>query len=151
LFVQALVGLWLAAVALRFVGFRRCHSALDRMVHLRRLAAEAPTEALHQRARFTARMVQAAAGTLACRASCLRRSLILWWLLRRQGIESTLRVGVRQGPTGLAAHAWVECLGQVLNDDADVGQRFAGFDRSVVAAGLRCSYESAGKVVADDA
>jgi hypothetical protein len=34
----------------------------------------------------------------------------------------------------LQAHAWVEYRGAVLNDRADVSQRFASFDRSIASA-----------------
>jgi len=58
------------------------------------------------------------------RPACLTRSLALWSLLRDEGIESRVCFGARQVPAGLLAHAWVEVNGRVLNDDADVAQRF---------------------------
>ena len=45
---------------------------------------------------------------------CLPRSLTLFVLLRRRGVPATLRIGVKRYPFG--AHAWVECLGEVLDD-----------------------------------
>lgn len=45
---------------------------------------------------------------------CLPRSLTLYLLLRRRGVPATLRIGVKRYPFG--AHAWVECLGEVLDD-----------------------------------
>jgi hypothetical protein len=61
------------------------------------------------------------------RINCLKRSLILWWLLRRRGVESALRVGARQTTTGFEAHAWVEWNGQVLGDSATYVEQFAPF------------------------
>jgi hypothetical protein len=49
-------------------------------------------------------------------ATCLPRSLTLWWLLRRRGIESELRLGVRKDGDSIVAHAWVECEGEVVGD-----------------------------------
>ena len=40
--------------------------------------------------------------------TCLTRSLLLRWLLRRRGIESDLRIGVQLVQGQLDAHAWVE-------------------------------------------
>ena len=60
-----------------------------------------------------------------CRANCLKQSLALWWLLRLTGIESALRIGVRKGPVGVEAHAWIECRGPPLNDREDVSIRFS--------------------------
>lgn len=66
------------------------------------------------------------------RAKCLPQSLTLWWLLRRQGIESQLRFGARKNARRMEAHAWVEFEGTPLNDSADVGERFKPFERAVV-------------------
>ena len=60
-------------------------------------------------------------------SSCLTRSLALVRLLKKAGIESQLRIGVRMTGTALDAHAWVEYAGMPVNDTADVAQRFAAF------------------------
>jgi hypothetical protein len=59
--------------------------------------------------------------------TCLTRSLLLGWLLRRRGVESQLRIGVRLTKGVLDAHAWVECDGIPVNDQPDVGTQFASF------------------------
>jgi len=48
------------------------------------------------------------------RALCLEQSLVLYYLLRRQGIAVKYCQGVQAHP--LAAHAWVEYEGEPLND-----------------------------------
>jgi len=60
--------------------------------------------------------------------TCLTRSLLLRWLLRRRGIASKLRIGVQLTEGRLDAHAWVEVEGIPINDAPDVAQRFAAFD-----------------------
>ena len=60
-------------------------------------------------------------------ATCLSRSLVLGWLLRRQGVASDLRIGVRLVGGALDAHAWVELEGVPVNDSADIAQTFAAF------------------------
>jgi hypothetical protein len=47
------------------------------------------------------------------RPSCLVRSLAAMILLRREGLEGTLYLGVARAPGELRAHAWVRC-GQVI-------------------------------------
>jgi hypothetical protein len=79
------------------------------------------------KARVTARMVEVAARHNPFRLLCLPRSLALWWLLRRQGIGSDLRIGVTPNESGLEKHAWVEYNGVALNDQDDVNERFAPF------------------------
>ena len=60
-------------------------------------------------------------------ATCLTRSLLLGWLLRRRGVQSQLCIGVRLTQGALNAHAWVECEGVPVNDRPDVGAQFASF------------------------
>jgi hypothetical protein len=57
--------------------------------------------------------------------TCLRRSLALQWLLRRRGIDTELRFGVRRvaGDPGLEAHAWLERHGHPVSEpEALTGQ-----------------------------
>ncbi len=61
-------------------------------------------------------------------ANCLTRSLYLWWRLRRAGIDSELRIGVRLNDGVLDGHAWVECAGVPVNDRPDVSADFTPFD-----------------------
>lgn len=56
--------------------------------------------------------------------TCLPRSLALQALLRRHGIESDLRIGVRREAGELRAHAWVEHDGGPVGEPADVELRF---------------------------
>ena len=51
------------------------------------------------------------------RLDCLPRALATYLLLRRRGISARLHIGVKRYPFG--AHAWVECLGEVLDDSTD--------------------------------
>ena len=50
------------------------------------------------------------------RLDCLPRSMTIYLLLRGCSIPATLHIGVKRYPFG--AHAWVECLGSVLDDSA---------------------------------
>lgn len=61
------------------------------------------------------------------RVTCLSRSLVLGWLLRRRGVASDLRIGVRLVSGSLDAHAWVELDGVPVNDRADIAQTYATF------------------------
>jgi hypothetical protein len=48
------------------------------------------------------------------RASCLIDSIVLVRLLRAEGLDARLNVGVARGDGTLRAHAWVEYRGQIL-------------------------------------
>ena len=132
---QALALLPLTALALRVVGFRRCQAMLARLAPVAASPPGRDEVAVLGQARAVARMVEAAARRGPYRATCLPRSLALWWLLRRRGIDGDLRIGVRKEPGRFEAHAWVELRGVVLNDRDDVRARFAAFDRAVLPAG----------------
>ncbi len=56
--------------------------------------------------------------------TCLPRSLALKALLRRQGDEADLRIGVRRDAGRLLAHAWIEQAGAPIGEPADVDRRF---------------------------
>jgi hypothetical protein len=60
--------------------------------------------------------------------NCLIRSLYLFWLLRRQGVMSNLRIGVRLAGGKLQSHAWVEVAGRPVNDAHDIVGRYVSFD-----------------------
>lgn len=82
-----------------------------------------------------ARLANAAANHSPIGAACLTRSLTLWWLLRRRGIDGKLRIGVSNDTGGFEAHAWVEYEGTVINDSAASVQRFAAFDEALHRSG----------------
>jgi|SRR6187551_1917233 Transglutaminase-like superfamily. len=58
------------------------------------------------------------------RAQCLERSLVLYYLLRRQGVPVRYCHGVQPFP--LTSHAWIEFQGEVIND---VPERIREFSR----------------------
>lgn len=62
----------------------------------------------------TEHAVAMAAALYPGRAECLERSLALYYYLRRAGVAVEFRLGVQQIP--FAAHAWVECGGDPIND-----------------------------------
>lgn len=47
-------------------------------------------------------------------ATCLKKALVLSWLLGRRGITATLQIGVARQGDVLTAHAWLEQQGQVI-------------------------------------
>jgi hypothetical protein len=59
------------------------------------------------------------------RAQCLERSLVLYYLLRRQGIPVRYCHGVQPFP--LVSHAWVEYQGEVINDVPERVKEFSRF------------------------
>jgi hypothetical protein len=80
-------------------------------------------------AREPAEAVNLVAGRAVVGARCLGRSLVLWFLLRRRGIDAEFVLGAAAPGGGeLAAHAWVEVAGVPVNDAPDVRERFGSFD-----------------------
>lgn len=104
--------------ALHLLGFKRTRDLLARLAPTPadqdRIAA-APTA---DEARRIAGLVGIAAHHGPYRATCLRQSLALWWLLRRRGIPAVLRIGVHKDAGDLQAHAWVEHSGLPLGADS---------------------------------
>ena len=63
--------------------------------------------------------------------TCLVRSLTLWALLLRRGVDTQLRVGIRKTGTSFEAHAWLELRGEPLNESPSVVGTYQAFPRPV--------------------
>lgn len=113
--------------ALRTLGLSRTRSWLQRLVPAAPALRDARSDRLRDRVEQTAQLVGIAARRGPLRGNCLASSLLLHAVLRRHGIASELRVGVRNDSVGFSAHAWVEIDGRPVNDTGDVGLRYAAF------------------------
>ena len=60
--------------------------------------------------------------------SCLRRSMLLWWLLQNQDVQCDLCMGLEKSGTSLTGHAWLELDGIVINEAKNIRERFACVD-----------------------
>jgi hypothetical protein len=60
------------------------------------------------------------------RMSCLDRSVLLWWLLRRRGAHAALVLGAPlEKQAQFVAHAWIEYNGTIINDTPWVRSHYA--------------------------
>jgi hypothetical protein len=110
-------------ISLRVRGFKRTAATLAARSKRRAVPAE-PNEA-----RPAADAVGLVAGRSVIGARCLGRSLVLWFLLRRRGVDAELVIGADMPRGGeLPAHAWVEVAGEPVNDAVDVRERFGSFE-----------------------
>jgi hypothetical protein len=123
--------LWAAAVlpvvklGLRFWPLKRVQAWL---APRGQKASAASDEAALAQARRLALVVTLAARHGVGNHNCLPRSVVLWALLRRRGLDGQLRIGVGLDDTDSRSfHAWVEHCGHVLNDTPDVAQRYMPF------------------------
>jgi Transglutaminase-like superfamily len=95
-------------------------------------AASANSALALAHAQAVARLVGIAAASFPLRVGCLHRSLVLWWLLRRNGVACELRLGARNEPGPFEAHAWVQFGGVALNDYPGNLARYGAFGVAVV-------------------
>jgi hypothetical protein len=124
LLLRGLLYLPLAWLLLRTVGFSRLASFLLRPVADGRASRVAPD---WKKVSASARMVHLAERYGIVPRNCLRRSLVLCYLLQRQGVASNLQIGVDCGGGNFQAHSWVEVDGLVVNDGQDVHERYTAF------------------------
>src|ERR1700692_4831812 len=136
LFLRAAVLLLFISVSLRLRGFRATQSSLQNRLPKAATAisdqssgpqASGPTA---ESTALTARMVRSAAHRTWGRAVCLEQSLALWWLLGRQGIASSVRIGTRKTEQKFEEHAWVEREGVALNEPEEPHKHYAAFDEA---------------------
>jgi hypothetical protein len=126
-FLRAAVMLPLISLSLRFRGFLKTRAFLQKS--LPPVERPAPPETLE----LVVRMVRAAVRHSLSHPNCLQESLVLWWLLGRQGIASELRVGVRKLGPKFEAHAWVEQDGVALNEPQGMHEHYAAFDSALAS------------------
>lgn len=132
LLVLAWLVLPMIAALLKAVGFRRLQNFLLWLSPAKAVSGESINEL-----RRAAEIVNSAARNGLFEANCLTRSLTLWWLLRRLGVASQLRFGVRKVDGEFQAHAWLEHCGQVLNDAEDVAVSYSPFEEPLLRFGSR--------------
>lgn len=120
LLVQAAVLLPAVRLALKFVTVARLQLLGGQAVR-DPLTSGLPPES-------TARLVRIAAERGLYCAKCLEQSLVLRWLLQRQGIDARITFGARKEDEEMQAHAWVEVNGVALNEDDGVHERFSPFE-----------------------
>jgi Transglutaminase-like superfamily len=127
--VRRLSGLLVTAISLslKVLSFRRVLGLVRRL--------SPPAGVADHGARTAERATEVArVSAIACRHtplsnSCLHRSLALWWLLRRRGIDAELRIGARQEHGTFEAHAWVEYAHRIVGDE-DPDHRYVTLTRT---------------------
>ena len=122
LLLQVVLVVPLIGIALRLVGFKRASSWLRRFARTNATVPNPEAEVerhrrililLHRRVPFV--------------GGCLARALAIWFLLRRKGIATHLRFGMRR-PTGtLEVHSWVEYKEKPLTLDQRVQEHYSSF------------------------
>src|ERR1700675_2193056 len=128
LFLRAAVLLPFISLSLRLRGFRATQSSLQNS--LPRPISSVSDQLSGAQAQpiiLTARMLRSAADRTWGRPACLEQSLALWWLLGRQGIASSLRIGTSKSAEKFEAHAWVERDGVALSEPEEAHKRYAAF------------------------
>jgi hypothetical protein len=134
LILRASLILPLTEIGLRLFGFRRWKEWIEKFSLPARLSQSLPADVQRETALRAARAVRSVELHGPANPNCLERSLTLWWLLRRSGVDGELHIGARKRGARFEAHAWVELGGQVLNDGAEVHQHYARFDAPIAAA-----------------
>jgi len=133
LFLRAAVLLPFISLSLRLRGFRATQSSLQKRLPRAASSLSDQSSTPHasgvqaEETALTARMVRSAAHRTWGSPACLEQSLALWWLLGRQGIASSLRIGTRKNGEKFEAHAWVECAGVALNEPEEAHKHYAAF------------------------
>lgn len=133
--IEAFLGLATTWIGLRLAGFQRWTFIMKSFAPLPN--DEKVNPRIIDSAQVVSRMQQSAARNLFFQPNCLEQSIVLWWILRRRGIHSDVRIGARRQADGFKAHAWVECGGAVLNEFQGVHRHFVPFDGPIVSVETR--------------
>jgi hypothetical protein len=135
--LESTAGLLATWGGLRLIGFRRWERVLGVFTPSENTTGPAPVASAQESALSIARMQATAARNLFFRSNCLEQSLVLWWLLRRRGLNAALRIGARKDSERFEAHAWVELGSQVLNDASAEHRHFVPFEKPILSLEAR--------------
>ena len=125
IFWRALILLPMVRASLRLRGYNRTYVSLQKKLHPEVGLPSGSAKEVEK----TSRMVRVALRYSPARFTCLEQSLTLWYLLRKQGIATQLRIGVRKMDGKFEAHAWVEHQGVALQQPGEIHRHYAAFDR----------------------
>jgi hypothetical protein len=116
LLMAFLVALPVLRLALRTFGYTRTRAAIERWTarHPKRTPSQRDLEG----AESLAELAKIAGRRAPLTATCLPQALAVHALLRRRGLDPSLRIGVRKSGDRFEAHAWVELEGRALAQPA---------------------------------
>jgi hypothetical protein len=120
---------WVKA-SLQWRGYHATYSCLQKQIE-EILPQHGEPKDISKQVSRTCRMLGAAQRRWPLKFTCLEESLILWYLLRRQGITSRLRIGVRKVNGKFEAHAWVEQEGEALNQPGQLHRHYSAFEQEI--------------------
>ncbi len=108
---QAWVLFLLVELALRILPFTRLLTLSSKMFLKQKGGLSSP---LNPSVSRLAWLVEVASRYTPVTATCLKKALVLSWLLGRRGTRAELRIGVGRDEGGLRAHAWLDHDGKVI-------------------------------------
>ena len=110
--IAMVLALPLIEAALRLFDYQQTQRWLER--HSRHAGSRRASPSDLSAAQDLANLASIAGRHGVIKATCLRQSLLLYWLLRRRGLDPQLKLGVRKQDGIFDAHAWVELEGVAL-------------------------------------
>ncbi len=117
----------LVAVALHYWGMQKTKTRIKEKFSKKISPEYTDSQGLSQ-AHQIGNMVAIAARYGFYKASCLKRSLLIWFFLSRLGIASTIIIGAQKDNShDISAHAWVECNGVPVGEEQNVRENFSVF------------------------
>lgn len=122
LLIVAMSLLPMVALTLRMFGFLRTEQLLSRLFPLSSTAH--PCQVRKEDVYQSVRMVNIGARYGIYRANCLKKSLVLFCLLRRLGGVPKIRLGVQCDNSRFFAHSWVELDDVALVSDKEHSDQF---------------------------
>ena len=129
LFLLAWLLLFFTELGFRLAGLERTKRALSWIGSGPRSRCD-PGER-DERVQRVAQVVALASGHVLPEPGCVPESLVLWTLLRRQGVASEVRIGVRRHRDRLHAHAWVEHAGEPIGGSGLRAAHYSAFEQPV--------------------
>ncbi|HYG98831.1 MAG TPA: lasso peptide biosynthesis B2 protein [Terriglobales bacterium] len=115
LFLESFWLLWVTRLSLWLLPFRTCRRAFGPTARMPRIFSRRTDSTIKA-------VVQAIdrASRAVVRPTCLVRALVAESLLRRNGHDAILQIGLARRGAGLDGHAWVECNGKAVIGETEL-------------------------------
>ena len=136
LILHAAILLPIADMALHMFGYRKTQQALARNSKEQKIQIS-PDAGQFAQAQVVANCVRLAARNGPYRTTCLRESLVTWWLLQSRGMPVLLKIGIAKDKENFNAHAWVELGDTPIIDPDDTQLNFSSiYGSDMIRAGV---------------
>lgn len=118
----------LTEIGIRTFGFKRTVRFLEYFAREKKKPSERPQVLINRHSNYLYLFKK----NFPFFGKCLAHSLSLWFILKKKGVSTDLRFGMKKQEGGLLAHAWLEFEGKPLASKSELEEDYTFFPDSIL-------------------